>query len=628
MIALDQIPTWRQVRQYFDHPIMAKLEDIVGSSNKTAGAKRFFGWVASSDAEEARWMRQFIRNNERNASDPTAAGSVRAAMLRWIESFREINSMKSGSVRSLRDSALRAMDKVREVDPESFPRIDPRSMPMGSHHDAGNYIALGNLEWLEFADVEPERRDAVALSLMRNSALEVFDRYENIFEFGQRLLRGDVTDVKHGRSAKVLQRLIADEVRSWQKRGRSQFGTTWSKSLSNRINRLKDPKVWRSFGIEPLFEASPLASTVVADLVIACVGPTYRLNQAVQIVFCTDTGWNRQPIQELPRQPYAFRTKSALVLGSHRVLMNFKNRADHMVHANTNMSTIVRGIAELDLKSHWDEVASELKLEKADEQVTLGMDSELAILLDRLEKIQGPSRNWTRGETENLFFYVLSQRASSAIKAKREPGILMPQGPLTRKGATFSAMRKSFLNTLSTAGFEPTFVAELAGHRSRSILAKNYFVDQQAARTFEASVRVFQECIQELVLNERIGLRLNISGETRAHFRMIALHTGVLSACGMTSAELDGDISEDFIFDPTHSNLTDLYLCHRGLKQQRYEVSHQRWMVQGNALMAVIKSIGRTLFKQGVGRDYWVAARTTNDLLKSGKITLPKMLDL
>lgn len=214
------------------------------------------------------------------------------------------------------------------------------------------------------------------------------------------------------------------------------------------------------------------------------------------------------------------------------------------------------------------------------------------------------------------------------MKADRDPGILVPDGPLTRKGATFSAMRKSFLNTLSTAGFESSFIAEIAGHRSRSVLAKNYFVDQQATRTYENSVRVIQGCIQELTLNKRVALRLNIDDETRAHFRMVALHTGVMSACGMTPLELDGEVTDDFVFEPTFSNLIDLYLCHRGLKKQRYEVPHQRWVIQGKALMAVIKGVGRTIFKKGLGRDYWAAARHANGLLKSGNVTLPVMLEV
>ncbi|WP_029616602.1 site-specific integrase [Pseudorhizobium marinum] len=625
--ALDPVPTWQEVREKFDHPVIATLEKLVGTGTKTAGAKRFFGWVATSETSEAEWMRSYVANDNRDVDSHATVGAIRGAILRWVDSLQELGIWKSGSIRAQRDHLLKALEKLREFDPGSFPSIDPRSMPMGAHHDGGNFTTLSALDWPEFEGVEPERRDAVALSVLRGAALEVFERYEKIYQFGQRVLGDDCSGVKNKRAVKTLRRLIGDEISSWEKTGRSQFSIRWSVSLSDGIDQLRDPEIWRSFGLYVWGNRDNLQPTAVADLVLACVGPTFRANQAVQVIFCADTGWNRQPIQELPRHPYAFRTDSSVLLGSEKVLTNFKNRAGHMVHAGTEMTAVVRGIAELDLKSHWEDVANELRLSKADEQASMAHEAPLIQILDRFEKLQSLSRAWAKGETESLFFYVLSQRTGSVVKANRDPGLLMPEGPLTRKGATFSAMRKSFLNTLSTAGFEPSFIAEIAGHRSRSVLAKNYFVDQQAARTYEDSVRVIQGCIQELILNKRLALRLNINDETRDHFRMVALHTGVMSAAGLTPLELDGEVTDDFVFEPTFSGLIDLYLCHRGLKKQRWELPHHRWVIQGQALMAIIKGLGRTVFAKGLGRDYWAAARHADGLLRSGTVTLPEMLE-
>ncbi|WP_075292029.1 hypothetical protein [Pararhizobium arenae] len=626
--ALDPVPTWQEVREKLDNPVIAKLEEIVGSGHKTAGAKRFFGWVATSDTSEAEWMRAYVANDNRDVDSHATLGAIRSAILCWVDGLQKIGVWKSGSIRAQRDHLLKALNKLREFDPESFPKIDPRTMPMGSHHDGGNYTSLGTLDWPEFEGVEPERRDAVALALLRKAALEVFERYEKIFHFGQCVLNNECSWVKNKKAVKTLKRLIVDEIRSWETNGRSQFSMTWSVPLADRIDQLKDAEIWRGFGLDIQTSQDVLNYTTVADTVLACIGPTFRANQAVQVIFCTDTGWNRQPIQGLPKQPYAFRTSSSVLLGSEQVLANFKNRAGHMVHAGKEMAAVVRGIAEMDLKSHWDEVANELRLAKADEQTSLAPESELIQILDRFEKLQALSRSWAKGETENLFFYALSQRTDTVVKADRDPGVLMPEGPLTRKGATFSAMRKSFLNTLSTAGYEPSFIAEIAGHRSSKVLATNYFVDQQAARTYEDSVRVMQGCIQELTLNKRIALKLNISDETRTHFRMVALHTGVMSACGMTQLELDGEVTDDFVFEPTFSNLVDLYLCHAGVKNQRYEVSHQRWVIQGKALLAIIKAVGRKIIASGLRRDYWAAARHARRLVKSGKVSLPVLLEV
>ncbi len=232
--ALDPVPTWQDVREKFDSAIIAKLEELVGTGPKTAGAKRFFGWVATSETSEAEWMRNYVANDNRDIESHATIGAIRGAILRWVDSLQELGVWKTGSIRAQRDHLLRALEKLREFNPGIFPKIDPRSMPMGAHHDGGNYATLCSLNWPEFDGVEPERRDAIALSVLRNAALEVFERYERIYRFGQNVLSGDCSLVENKRAVKTLRRLIVDEIRSWETIGRSQFSIAWSASLTLR----------------------------------------------------------------------------------------------------------------------------------------------------------------------------------------------------------------------------------------------------------------------------------------------------------------------------------------------------------------------------------------------------------
>ncbi|MBB2685209.1 UNVERIFIED_ORG: hypothetical protein GGD47_002797 [Rhizobium etli] len=605
-----------------------RFADLVGSGIKTAGARRFFGWLASAENEHAHWMKEFVTDGNRDVTEPRTIRRVHQAIEAWQNSLLDLKIWKSSSVRGQRQHLLDAIARYRQIDEDAFPLIDPRLMPLGAHRDTKGHVALGELDWPEFDGVEPGRRDAVGIATLRSAALQVFERYENIFKFGQSILHDPHPPAQNSIWHDV-RALIEEEIESWTKNRHSQFSKPWGESKSEVIRSLSDPTVWNDLGLDITFDKEALNFSTVADLIVGCVGPTYRLSQAIQTIFCCDTGWNRQPIQYLPVHPFAFRTDYEVFLGSKSALGSFKNRAGHAVFADPAAASVVRGLAAANYTSEWENIASELKFEKNDQQTTVNLDSELLGLMERYRSTQILSRSWTDERTSELFFYALSQRARGVQIADRDISLLMPNdSPLSRDGVKFSAVRKSFLNSFSAAGFDPSYIQEIASHRTSSILQKNYIIGAQADRTYGEAARYWQGCLQEIALTDQVAFKLQIPDKDREWFRMFGLLTGITAACGLTSIQLDGEVAEDNVFVPNTESFIELFLAHKGIKQQRDDVPVQRWEVQGKAALAVIKGIGRQISEKHLGRHYRSAAKIANQRLKSGELTLPLMLEV
>lgn len=626
--ALAEIPTWEEIKEDLKCELADRFGDMVGSGVKTAGARRFFGWLASAENEHAIWMKEFVTDGNKDVTEPRTIRRVHQAIETWQNSLLDLKIFQSSSVRGQRQHLLDAIARYRQIDEDAFPLIDPKLMPLGAHRDTKNHTALGELDWPEFDGVEPSLRDAVGIATLRSAALQVFERYEKIFKFGQSILH-DLNPPTQNSIWWDVRTLIEEEIDCWTQNRRSQFSTPWSEAKRDVIRPLSDPSVWRDLGLDIQFDKDGLTFTHVADIIVGCVGPTYRLNQAIQTIFCCDTGWNRQPTQYLPVHPFAFRTDTEAFLGSKSALGSFKNRAGHAVFADPAAASVIRGLAAANYTSEWENIAVELKFEKNDQQTTVKLDSELLGLMERYRSTQILSRSWTDEQTSELFFYALSQRAQGVRKADRDISLLMAEeSPLSREGVKFSAVRKSFLNSFSSAGFDPSYIGEIAGHRTSSILQKNYIIGAQADRTYGEAARYWQGCLQEIALTNQVAFKLQIPDKDREWFRMFGLLTGITAACGLTSIQLDGGVAEDNVFVPNTESFIELFLAHKGIKQQRYDVPVQRWEVQGKAALAVIKGIGREISKKQLGREYRSAARIANRKLKSGEFTLPLILEI
>ena len=99
---------------------------------------------------------------------------------------------------------------------------------------------------------------------------------------------------------------------------------------------------------------------------------------------------------------------------------------------------------------------------------------------------------------------------------------------------------------------------------------------------------------------------------------------GITEALGLTKGE---DLPSEHLviqFMPTDQRLAELYLAHRALQNLRHRTkNYGKFRVKYLPMLAMVKAIGRELFKSGLGPKYKMAARMTCTDIKRGRVALP-----
>ena len=70
--------------------------------------------------------------------------------------------------------------------------------------------------------------------------------------------------------------------------------------------------------------------------------------------------------------------------------------------------------------------------------------------------------------------------------------------------------------------------------------------------------------------------------------------------------------------------MAELYLAHRALQELRLRTkNHRQYRIRYLPMLAMVKAIGRELFRAGLGHQYIKAARSTAKSLREGTVCLP-----
>ncbi|WP_017965219.1 hypothetical protein [Rhizobium leguminosarum] len=623
----DQPPSWSFLEDRLPVDIVAFVRAFPTGGN--IGARRFFNWVLTSPTEHARWMLNYLLAPEREIETHAPVTGIRNAILSWQEELFQRRALKSATIRQGKDRLVSALCEAGADERIRFPRVFADMFPTPAVNDAEPHPCLAMFDWPEFIETPEEGRDEHGIRLVRAHALEVFQSCEEKYDFGQLILEQTMPSHPSLRAEWLaLRALLKLEIASWTKERRSIFSRPWSQKTRERMAKLKTRETWVRLGLKLPSGGDSLATNVLTNLIVSCVGPTFCVGQALQAIFCCDSGWNRRPIQSLPQSPFVFRTDRIVKLGSEKMMTNFKARAGHFVFADASQAEIFKGIAAQNIEAKWSASNADVPVSRYDEVLDVEPDSELLSLMARYSRLTSGIRPWCGENTQDLFFIALSQRFRGGIVAvDREIGALMPDGILTRPGVTFSTVRKSFLNAVDRQVDSSAETRAVAGQVTPSILQRNYRTDPFSVAEYELPVRFVQNCAEAIILPDGLAVKLRFNDKQRAWFKKLALVSGIASACGIALAPSSA-VDDDFVFNPTPDNLLDLYFAHRSLKKQRLELPPGRWEIQGQIMLGIVKGIGRTLFSKGLACAYVKAARAGNEMLRSGYCTLTPVLEV
>jgi len=458
-----------------------------------------------------------------------------------------------------------------------------------------------------------------------------------VFVFGQTVISNEAPPENVDPIAwHLVKATLSAASSSWLKTGRSFVKPKQASRGPVCPEALFDPRLWHAAGLADAGKAicakqpeTRLSCWEVRTLVLSCLGATYETALLVQALFVCCCGWNPQPIVDLGRNPFLFRTHTALGLATGEFIVSFKKRAHHDVLAYLERGSEIAGLIEENVKAECRSVATEFSNDAAFLMVPL--NSSLLDILYRYQAMTDKMRSYDLAQKhKDKFFFYLTQTYGLGRRPKISLLQIPGNGFLNRKGVTFQSVRKSFLATTMREVGSVAATRPFAGHAKLSVLMPHYLNTREINAELDQSIRFFQNACQALVLGVE-GDRstvLGISPGDLAWFRRLALAAGIAAATGFSPSPKEADLPEDtIVFQPSADNLKDLFLAHRALRKSKARVTYARWRVQALPLLACVKAIGRAVFSKGLGKAYKNAARRAAKQLAEGTIVLPPILE-
>jgi hypothetical protein len=598
--------TW--LARQSDDPRSMRLMDAicqqagVATGNAVTLEREFFDIIT-------RWRDEHLADPAGTTSDVMRAQDVSAAMHGLIH---------------LRDSGLCAI-------PSGF---KPRMVTIGRKEGDG-WPSLGEADWPELHGLRPTERERRAMEMVREAFLAMFQRGASIYRRANDILQIDNPD--------VAEAAVRDSILAYRDHIRRTGGVTDDGSLKAIL--LRDRDVWRQAGFEGLLRNGATHT----DILLAhreCLGPSTTTMMGAFGVFACDTGWNVQPIKDLPRKPYVFHSTDAAFLAEEAFVESFKRRAGHHVVAYLGNGHDVSAAKTAIMRERWSEAV------QAD-----GRDSVQAMLerqdgsggqsaLEVLEAYRGMAEDLreTIGEQGSLglglWIYVSTKDTVRSLmdfapNAGPTGGgaarIYPPDSVLTRKGFGFRSIRKSWLilNRHDTGSVHATRTA--ASHSSTSVLLPHYLNTPSVNAELDESVRQFQDAMQALITRDRkeaATVKLGVPVDQLQRLRRLADEAGITAALGLDQrAEADVTIAP-LAFRPTAENLKELFLIHRELRRIQHEGENiMRFRTRHLPLLALCKAIGREVFARHLGPAYRSAARAAAAEVRDGVLSAPSIED-
>ena len=354
-------------------------------------------------------------------------------------------------------------------------------------------------------------------------------------------------------------------MRSRELTGQSQFSKNGVRANARKVDEamkvLANPSTWLEAGLETLVpDAQKLDFQQIMTLVLSCIGATRSTVVAAKLVFCCETGWNRQPIDDIPTQVYQFRLTGEVGVATASFVSVFKNRAGHFVQALLEHPQLVGGRA-MEVVATWEEVEREKSWGSFDQRCMLSDTSPAYTAIELVRPLMKPLDAFTKDSRVHGQFFKSVSLSGGISNVRREVASIFKHGPLAAPGLTFGLIRKSYLQLMLRVVGSVESLRVHAGHSGTSVLLPHYLNSVEVRRELEQSTRFFQNAVQALVTEEVGGsLKLLMPDVDHEWFYNLARISGVASAVGYgVSTPVAGPPA--LCFTPSDENVQSR--CHR-----------------------------------------------------------------
>ena len=610
-------------------------------------ARWFLSWAVCQSENGNLTAQVVLRAPSGDRPHDLSDGEYTKAVVDVVSAWRShvvTNGMFSPTTRAAYFRRLAAIfEALGAGRPDRYPRFPSGLVSVRTL--AGDVSTLGELGWPECDGLTGPKQEQFCLDLLREDAIEVVEAELALAELGQTILSG--VELAPGLDPRALERisqLFRNERSSFQTTGFSSFTSrgdnSWLGDQKLVFREYSNIQLWHDAGfsdeqVECLRcsdDKPPFMLAGIYRLLHPCLGPTVQLVKALGIAFECETGWNAQPTFTMPRDPFIGGVDGGTGVCGFTFLESFKRRAGKFVLARLDGGL---PLPEQRMTALWKATRTEVDPARTNDGHAILRDSPVTEqstlrLLKRYERIADAARSLDRsGIAAERFFFALTRHKGVVVGLDFVMPRMGASRPLGRPGVGARAIRKSRINcrydkVRSIAALGDEF------NCSPGTLRTYYLSTQDVRRRHEESIRFFQAAVQSVVLDRLDGpaVELVMPAEDRVWFRRLATLAGVSSAMGIERDAPDDDATWSTMrFYPTPTNLRDLYLAHRGIRQSRSAIGHKRWLVQAIPLLASIKAIRRRLVEQGFLPAYIREARQAQRELDAGLILIPPVLE-
>ena len=631
------------VQAAYGESLTADARQVATEGNDwDVATRRFLCWLAAGRHKRSTLLIKVLAGAEVHAVNHAQASQmILSALGDWTAELASSGRFRPLTVSNHGRSMAAVLERLGEMPGRPLLRFQRRAMTMPTPTSVTH--SLGSLAWSEAEGLEGAARERRCLEVVREAAMREFGAREAWFQFGRSVLAADgPPDVADGPAWAAVKALLTAEDRFWSTKGRSQFCRSGDcpDGVQSSIDLLLDQGTWLGAGLPPA--AAGIVSwgarngfhkrKLLSGMAVSCLGATKRATWPAMVAFCCGTGWNHQPMRDLPAKPFLMRTDTECGLATSAFVASYKRRARHEVLTYLDRDAPVSGLVEEDAKAVWWATAGDFDISgRQDGYAMIRKDREAGLLdlLDRYRAMTDAIRPYDRsGEFQDRFFVHMTVEAGLRPQDGPISGMKF-RGPLGRADLSFQAIRRSFVSLTFRELGTVAAARVVAGHWSTSVLMPHYLNSDDIKAEMDQAICLFQNILQGLVVGDRedASALLDVPDDVLRWFRQLGTVSGVAAAVGKTAPAPSGPPREVLCFDPTDENLRDLFLSHRSLRRAQERMPPRRWRVQGLPLLAAVKAVGKVLHSKGLGASYLAAARRARRELADGSVALPPLLE-
>lgn len=581
--------------------------------------------------------------------------ALRNSAKRWKEALKAAARHSVGTQANRVRTASAVLLEAAQQPHSPILRWERKWLQGQSPKGCGTRYSLADGAWPQLEGLSGAARERMALQISRASFMEYFMEGRRLFQFGQALLQDqpdiDGTNIKARGTLRVALVQIRSELAAHGHvrllHNKKASGIQNKKYKEAWYNSLRDANLWRSAGLDlGEFGVDNIYKDVakIKRALLGGIGPGRWTSYATLGILCCDTGWNLQPLSSLPKYPFVFRTVDRGHIGTSAYIRAFKNRAGHDVLAYLESSPIISGSRFNTAIELWKATASEIDPEsQRDGYAILGASEEDTATtgLDVLDTYIS-MRNSLCDLHPNLrriepMWVSLSTAGTVSILQnegnRKLPDVFKGHPVLDRKPMGWSAIRKTVLALRLEDSGTMSGVRSPAGHKGTGVLMPHYLNTPAIIAKLDRSIRDYQDRLEAVAIRNldqgRIALALRTTEQDLERLRSMATSAGISVTFGVgVQDDSYAEAPPQVEFAPTDGNLKELFLVHRKLsRMQATYLNRARWELHWLPVFALVKAIGREVFRGGLGRRYRQAARIACADLRSGVIVLPCLDD-